>query len=92
MERPEGKIVQDADRLDALGAIGIARCFAYGGKAGRPIYDQNDPQNSIQHFYDKLLKLKDRMNTSTGKTLAAARHEFVRHFLAEFLREWEGEL
>ena len=81
-ETLEGKIVQDADRLDAIGAIGIARTFAYGGKTGRSLSD------SIKHFYDKLLLLKDLMNTAAGKELAASRHAF----LELFLREWEEEL
>ncbi|MDO5656222.1 MAG: HD domain-containing protein [Flavobacteriaceae bacterium] len=95
-------IVQDADRLDAMGAIGIARAFAYGGKKGRLLYDPNlsseiignqlDYQNSqahtIQHFYDKLLKLKDLMNTETAKILADRRHNYMEAFLTEFYREW----
>ena len=80
-ETPEGKIVQDADRLDALGAIGIARTFAYGGKAGRSL------DESIQHFYDKLLLLKDQMNTDAAKQIAARRHSF----LTDFLREYDQE-
>ena len=81
-ETLEAKIVQDADRLDALGAVGIARTFAYGGKHGRPL------EGSVQHFYDKLLLLKDLMNTETGKRLAEDRHTF----LEAFLRELEEEL
>ena len=77
-ETPEGKIVQDADRLDALGAIGIARTFAYGGKAGRSL------DESIQHFYDKLLLLKDQMNTDAAKQIAAERHSFMTDFLQEY--------
>lgn len=77
----EGKIVQDADRLDALGAVGIARTFAYGGEHGRPM------QESIQHFHEKLLLLKDLMNTETGRRLAEKRHAV----LEEFLREFEEE-
>ena len=77
-ETPEGKIVQDADRLDALGAIGIARTFAYGGKAGRSL------DESIQHFYDKLLLLKDQMNTDAAKQIAAERHSFMTDFLREY--------
>ena len=80
----EGKIVQDADRLDALGAIGIARTFAYGGEHGRPL------QESVQHFHDKLLLLKDSMNTETGRQLAEARHAFLESFLRE-LREETGD-
>ena len=77
----EGKIVQDADRLDALGAVGIARTFAFGGEHGRPLSD------SVQHFYDKLLLLKDTMNTETGKRLAEDRHAFLMEFLSELKRE-----
>ena len=77
----EGKIVQDADRLDALGAIGIARTFAYGGRHGRP------PEQSVAHFHEKLLLLKDMMNTAKGKEMAEARHAF----LEMFLKEWEKE-
>ena len=77
----EGKIVQDADRLDAMGAIGIARTFAYGGKEGRPIED------SVQHFYDKLLLLKDEMNTEAAKTIAMKRHEYMEGFLKEYYDE-----
>ncbi len=74
----EGKIVQDADRLDAMGAIGIARTFAYGGKVGRPLED------SLQHFEDKLLLLKDEMNTEVAKRIAEHRHKYMEEFLAEF--------
>ena len=77
-ETVEGKIVQDADRLDALGAIGIARTFAYGGKAGRSL------DESIQHFYEKLLLLKDQMNTDAAKQIAAERHKFMTDFLREY--------
>ncbi len=84
----ESDVVKDADRLDALGAIGIARAFAYGGKMGRPIYDPDDPTNSLQHFDDKLLRLADGMRTETGKALAAERHEFLLQFKEQFLREW----
>lgn len=80
-ETPEGKIVQDADRLDAIGAIGIARTFAYGGKVGRPLSD------SIKHFYDKLLLLKDEMNTDAAKKIALKRHEFMQEFLEEYYSE-----
>lgn len=81
----EGKIVQDADRLDALGAIGIARTFAYGGAHGRSIMD------SLQHFEDKLFLLKDEMNTAEGKRIAQARHEYIEAFAHELLCEINGE-
>ncbi len=86
--RAESDVVKDADRLDALGAIGIARTFAYGGKMGRPIYDPADPTNSLQHFDDKLLHLAAGMRTETGKALAAQRHKFLLQFKEQFLREW----
>ena len=77
----EGRIVQDADRLDALGAIGIARTFAYGGEHGRPLLE------SMQHFHDKLLLLKDAMNTESGRALAEGRHAFLEAFLRELEEE-----
>ncbi|MCR5669812.1 MAG: HD domain-containing protein [Butyrivibrio sp.] len=80
-ETIEGKIVQDADRIDAIGAIGIARTFAYGGKIGRPLED------SIKHFYDKLLLLKDELNTDSAKELAQKRHDFMVGFLDEYYTE-----
>lgn len=80
----EGKIVQDADRLDALGAVGIARTFAYGGEHGRSL------DSSISHFYEKLLLLKDEMNTGTGKVIAEERHVFLLTFLEEYNKEKEG--
>lgn len=100
----EGSVVQDADRLDAVGAIGIARAFAYGGHAGRAIHDpavspeehasfaayKNSQGPTINHFYEKLLLLKDRMNTDTGRALALERHRVMEEFLAEFFAEWEG--
>ena len=88
----EGKCVQDADRLDAMGAMGIARTFAFGGSHGRPIHDPagEDKTTSIQHFYDKLLLLKDRMNTPTGRRMAQERHKYLEDFLHEFLEEWDG--
>lgn len=86
----EAAIIQDADRLDAIGAIGIARCFAYGGANHRALYDPNDQTNSIQHFYDKLFTLKDKMNTTEGKRLAAERHEVMEAFVAQFMHEWDG--
>jgi uncharacterized protein len=101
----EGKIVQDADRLDAIGAIGIARTFAYGGHKGRPIYEPSDKpienmtakeyenhiSNSINHFYEKLLKLKDLINTETAKSIAEKRHVYMEGYLEEFFGEWEGK-
>ncbi|MCH4822570.1 HD domain-containing protein [Gramella lutea] len=98
-------IVQDADRLDALGAIGIARCFNYGGFKGRALYDPEIEPNlhmtkeeykasdapTINHFYEKLLLLKDRMNTQTGRRIAADRHAFMVHYLDQFYSEWEGK-
>lgn len=98
----EVQIVQDADRLDALGAIGIARCFAYGGKKGQALYNpelpirenmdeaeyRNGLTSSIHHFSEKLLLLKDKMNTQYGKRLAEERHETVASFLNQFLTEW----
>ena len=88
----EGMCVQDADRLDAIGAIGIARAFAFGGSRGRRMYDPEglDRTSTIQHFYDKLLKLKDLMNTATGRELAARRDGWLRAFLDEFYAESEG--
>ncbi|CEN79533.1 HD domain-containing protein [Paraclostridium sordellii] len=98
----EGMIVQDADRLDAMGAIGIARAFAYGGNKNRVIYDpsinpmeyrtldevKNKNNHTINHFYEKLLKLKDLMNTETAKKIAHERHEFMEKYLNEFFYEW----
>ena len=87
----EAKIVQDADRLDALGAIGIARTFAYGGSKKREIWNPENPEEtSIQHFYDKLLKLKDLMNTNSAKKIAEERHQFLEEFLERFYEEWES--
>lgn len=102
----ELEIVQDADRLDALGAIGIARTFNYGGFKNRPLYNpaiapklnmtkeeyKNSEAPTINHFYEKLLLLKDKMNTETGKKLAQKRHQFMEHFLSQFYAEWDGEL
>jgi uncharacterized protein len=101
----ELEIVQDADRLDAIGAIGIARTFNYGGFKNRPLYNPNIAPNlhmskeeyktseapTINHFYEKLLLLKDKMNTETGKQLALERHHFMEHFLSQFYAEWDGE-
>lgn len=86
----EAKIVQDADRLDAIGAIGIARCFAYGGSKGRILYSPDDNErkdSSLQHFYDKLFKLKDLMNTESARLIAGQRHSFMEEYLAEFYQE-----
>jgi uncharacterized protein len=102
----ELQIVQDADRLDAIGAIGIARTFNYGGFKNRQIYDPNIALNlkmskeeykkstapTINHFYEKLLLLKDKMNTKTGQKIAQQRHDFMELFLKQFYMEWEGKI
>lgn len=102
----EGKIVQDADRLDVIGAIGIARTFAYGGFKGREIYNpaikpklhksfkeyKENKSTSINHFYEKLLLLKNRLNTKTAKKIAQKRHEFLKNYLRQFFKEWAVKL
>ncbi|HRW64049.1 MAG TPA: HD domain-containing protein [Bacteroidales bacterium] len=102
MESIEGKIVQDADRLDAIGAVGIGRTFAFGGKFGNEMYNpevpvvmhdsfekyKNSKGTTINHFYEKLLLLKDRMNTPTAKKIAEGRHRFMKQFLQQFMDEW----
>lgn len=89
----EAACVRDADRLDAIGAIGIARAFAYGGSHGRAFHDPSgaDSQTTIAHFYDKLLRLKGMMCTQTGRRLADDRDLYLRAFLDEFMAEWEGK-
>ncbi len=105
MRTLEGKVVQDADRLDALGAIGIARAFAYGGSKGRALHDPAAPPllhasfdqyrsaggPTLNHFHEKLLLLRDRMNTATARRIAEERHAYMQEFVKRFLREWEGE-
>lgn len=99
----ETLILQDADNLDAIGAIGIGRTFSFGGSHGLPMWDPeipveretfddavNDP-TTLHHFYSKLLKLKDNMNTETGRQMAAARHAVMERFVEEFVAEWKGE-
>ncbi len=101
----ELEVVQDADRLDAIGAIGIARCFNYGGFKNRPLFDPSIQPNmnmtkeeyktsaapTINHFYEKLLLLKDKMNTKTGQQIASKRHQFMETYLEQFYAEWDGE-
>lgn len=82
----EGQIVQDADRLDAIGAIGIARTFAYGGAKGRKMYNDNG-RDTLSHFYEKLLMIKDLMNTHIGHQMAEERHHFMKEFLSHFYDE-----
>ncbi|GAB3293450.1 HD domain-containing protein [Hymenobacter tenuis] len=105
MSTLEGELVQDADRLDAIGAIGVARAFAYGGHKGRPLHDPTVPplqhasfesykQNTaptINHFYEKLLHLRERLNTPAALRVAEERHAFMELFLTQFLREWDGQ-
>ena len=101
---PELAVVQDADRLDAIGAIGIARAFNYGGFKNRELYNPEVPPNlrmsreeykntsapTINHFYEKLLLLKDKMNTNTGRRMAQERHQFMEQYLDQFYAEWDG--
>ena len=103
---PELDVIQDADRLDALGAIGIARTFNYGGFKGRALYDPEirpdlnmskaeykaSSAPTLNHFYEKLMLLKDRMNTQTGRQIAENRHKFMEEYLEQFRKEWNGEL
>jgi uncharacterized protein len=104
MATPEGAVVQDADRLDAMGAIGIARAFAYGGSRGRAMYEPDAPPemhdsfeayktsqgHTLNHFHEKLLLLRDRMNTRAARAVAEERHRYMEEFVARFLAEWEA--
>ncbi|PJJ60419.1 HD domain-containing protein [Hymenobacter chitinivorans] len=105
MSTPEGEVVQDADRLDAIGAIGVARAFAYGGHKGRPLHDpavapishdsfesyKKNTAPTLNHFYEKLLHLRERLHTPAARRVAQERHQFLETFLQQFLREWEGQ-
>jgi uncharacterized protein len=105
MRTLEGQVVQDADRLDAIGAVGISRVFAYSGWKGRPIHDpsvmarehmtveeyRSGNDTAINHFYEKLLKLKGLMNTGYARQMAEERHRFMEHYLEQFYLEWEGK-
>lgn len=105
MRTLEGMVVQDADRLDAIGAVGVARAFAYGGFKGAAMYvPEEEPvmhqsfeeyrartSSTVRHFHEKLLLLKDRMNTESARRIAAGRHRFMEAFLSQLFREWEGE-
>ena len=100
----EGKVVQDADRLDAIGAIGIARCFTFGGHHNRVMYDpdiepnltmneieyRNHISTTLNHFYEKLFNLKNLMNTTTAKEIAISRDKYMKEFITQFLNEWNG--
>ncbi len=106
MQTLEGRVVQDSDRVDAIGAIGVARAFAYGGHKNRPMYDPDRKSSlhqskeeyfksgspTINHFYEKLLLLKDRMNTTTAQKIAEDRHEYMEKYLDRFLQEWDGKI
>ena len=106
MDTKEGKIVQDADKLDVIGAVGIARVFAYGGKTNREIYNpdikptmhasfedyKKNQSSSINHFYEKVLLLKDMMHTKTAKKIVLKRHQFTKDYLKEFFNEWNGKI
>ncbi len=105
LETKEAQVVQDADRLDAIGAIGIARCFAYAGSVGHPLFDpelsvredmtekeyRKGKTSAVHHFYEKLLKLKDLMNTDAARRIAEERHAFMEEYLTQFFNEWEGK-
>jgi uncharacterized protein len=104
MSSPEGRVVQDADRLDAIGAVGVGRAFAYGGSRGRPMHEpdaspemhdsferyKSSTGPTINHFHEKLLLLRDRMNTASARRMAEGRHRFMEQFLERFHAEWDG--